>query len=65
MGAKITWFQPLVDVKVGEALGLLAALEWMWELDFQQVALLGKTKLGREISDGKNKIPHKFFGRKI
>jgi len=29
MGAKITWFQPLVDVKVGEALGLLAALEWI------------------------------------
>jgi len=29
MEAKIPWFQPLVDVKVGEVLGLLAALEWM------------------------------------
>jgi len=28
-------------------------------------SLLGKAKLEREISDGKNKIPHKFLGRKI
>jgi len=27
--------------------------------------LLGKTKLEREIRDGKNTIPLKFFGRKI
>jgi len=27
--------------------------------------LLEKAKLAREISDGKNKIPHKFLGRKI
>jgi len=27
--------------------------------------LLGKAKLGREICDGKHKIPHKFLGRKI
>jgi len=27
--------------------------------------LLEKTKLAREISDGKNEIPHKFLGRKI
>jgi len=27
--------------------------------------LLGKAKLEREISDGKNKIPHNFLGRKI
>jgi len=27
--------------------------------------LLEKAKLEREISDGKNKIPHKFLGRKI
>jgi len=26
---------------------------------------LQKAKLRREISDGKNKIPHKFFGQKI
>jgi len=26
---------------------------------------LGKAKLGRKISDGKNKIPHKFLGRKM
>jgi len=30
-----------------------------------KAALLGKAKLEKEISDGKNKIPHKFFGRKI
>jgi len=29
------------------------------------LALLEKAKLAREISDGKNKIPHKFLGRKI
>jgi len=28
-------------------------------------ALLEKTKLVREISDGKNEIPHKFLSRKI
>ena len=28
-------------------------------------ALLEKAKLAKEISDGKNKIPHKFLGRKI
>jgi len=27
--------------------------------------LLEKEKLVREINDGKNKIPHKFLGRKI
>jgi len=26
---------------------------------------LEKAKLGRKIGDGKNKMPHKFFGRKI
>ena len=30
-----------------------------------QFALLEKAKLARKISDGKNKIPHKFLGRKI
>jgi len=29
------------------------------------LTLLGKAKLEREISDGKNKIPHIFLGRKI
>ena len=29
------------------------------------MALLEKAKLAREISDGKNKIPHKFLSRKI
>jgi len=29
------------------------------------LALLEKAKLAREISDGKNEIPHKFLGRKI
>jgi len=29
------------------------------------LTLLEKAKLAREISDGKNEIPHKFFGRKI
>jgi len=28
-------------------------------------SLLEKAKLAREISDGKNEIPHKFFSRKI
>jgi len=27
--------------------------------------LLEKAKLAREISDGKNEIPHKFLGHKI
>jgi len=31
----------------------------------RQIALLEKVKLTREISDGKNKIPHKFLSRKI
>jgi len=30
-----------------------------------QPSLLEKAKLAREISDGKNKIPPKFLGRKI
>jgi len=30
-----------------------------------RLSLLGKAKLESEISDGKNKIPHKFLGRKI
>jgi len=29
------------------------------------ISILGKTKLVREINDGKNKIPYKFHGRKI
>jgi len=29
------------------------------------IALLEKAKLAREISDGKNEIPHKFLSRKI
>jgi len=29
------------------------------------LSLLEKAKLAREISDGKNEIPHKFLGRKI
>jgi len=29
------------------------------------LTLLEKAKLAREISDGKNKIPHKFLDRKI
>jgi len=28
-------------------------------------SLLEKAKLAREISDGKNEIPHKFLSRKI
>jgi len=30
-----------------------------------QISLLEKAKLAREISDGKNEIPHKFLGCKI
>ena len=29
------------------------------------ISLLENAKLAREISDGKNEIPHKFLGRKI
>ena len=29
------------------------------------ISPLEKAKLARKISDGKNKIPHKFFSRKI
>jgi hypothetical protein len=37
MGAKSMWFQPLMDVRIGEAVGLLSAIEWMQELEFKQV----------------------------
>lgn len=37
MGAKTMWLQPLVDVKVGEALVLLEALEWRRELCFHNL----------------------------
>jgi len=30
-----------------------------------EFSLLEKAKLAREISDGKNEIPHKFLDRKI
>ena len=30
-----------------------------------ELTLLEKAKLAREISDGKNEISHKFLGRKI
>jgi len=33
--------------------------------DDSESSLLEKAKLAREISGGKNEIPHKFFGRKI
>jgi len=32
---------------------------------FMERPLLEKAKLAREISDGKNEIPHKFLDRKI
>ena len=32
---------------------------------FGRCSLPEKAKLAREISDGKNEIPHKFLGRKI
>jgi len=34
-------------------------------VDHLFLPLLEKAKLRREISDGKNKIPHKFLSRKI
>ena len=42
---------------------MMAYLDWLLRLHMN--TLRDKVKLGREISDGKNKIPHKFFGRKI
>jgi hypothetical protein len=36
-----------------------------WLFSIHAASLLGKAKLGREISDGKNKISHKFLERKI
>jgi len=33
--------------------------------DSSLMTLLEKAKSAREISDGKNEIPHKFLGRKI
>jgi len=38
---------------------------WMCKLQHYYYTLLEKAKLAREISDRKNKIPHKFLGRKI
>jgi len=35
------------------------------EVDLFNMTLLEKEKLAREISYGKNEIPHKFLGRKI
>jgi len=31
--AKTEWYSPLCEVRVGEALGLLSALEWVQELN--------------------------------
>ena len=36
-----------------------------WGMFLCVIVLLGKEKLGREINDGKNKIPHKFLDCKI
>ena len=41
-------------------------LDWITHLQLVRgLTLLKKAKLAREISDGKNEIPHKFLGRKI
>jgi len=44
---------------------LLTAVTKNFLLNQMNQTLLEKTKLVREISDGKNEIPHKFLGRKI
>jgi len=49
--------QKLVPTVNGGAVAILQCVTGL--------ALLEKAKLAREISDGKNEIPHKFFGRKI
>jgi len=38
---------------------------YMYKMSKDDIALLEKTKLAREISDGKNEIPRKFLSRKI
>ncbi|AET04041.1 hypothetical protein MTR_8g079540 [Medicago truncatula] len=37
VGAKMIWLQPIMLVDTGEALGLLAALEWARELEFKKI----------------------------
>jgi len=37
IGAKTIWLQPIMSVDIGEALGLLAAMEWLRELEFNKV----------------------------
>jgi hypothetical protein len=37
MGAKTMWFQPLMDVRIGEVVGLLSVIERVQELEFKQV----------------------------
>jgi len=37
IGAKTIWLQPIMPVDIGEALGLLAAMEWVRELEFKKV----------------------------
>jgi len=37
IGAKTIWLPPIMSVDMGEALGLLAAMEWVRELEFKKV----------------------------
>jgi len=37
IGAKIIWLQPIMSVDIEEALGLLAAIEWVRELEFKKI----------------------------
>ncbi|XP_024628604.1 uncharacterized protein [Medicago truncatula] len=37
IGAKTIWLQPIMSVDIGEASGLLAAMEWVRELEFKKV----------------------------
>jgi hypothetical protein len=39
MLAKTTWLQPMMTFAIGEALGLLAAIDWVKELVFESVIL--------------------------
>jgi len=54
--AKLSKFCLVAPLKTSSSLQTFSTLSY---------TLLKKAKLAREISDGKNEIPHKFLSRKI
>lgn len=45
MGAKTIWLQPIMSIDKGEALELLAVMEWVRELEFKKVIVCLDSKV--------------------